>query len=98
MIGALCDGIVEVSGLGTGHDNRATERILGQLGVQIERSGTRARVHGVGLNGLRAPLSALDCGNSGTTMRLMDARVEISTQRAVSGLALPSSRPGISRN
>lgn len=71
MIGALCDGLVEVSGLGTGHDNRATERILGQLGVRIERDGTRARVHGVGLGGLRAPEGPLDCGNSGTTMRLM---------------------------
>ena len=71
MIGALCDGIVEISGLGTGHDNRATERILGQLGVAIERSGTNARVHGVGLGGLQAPELPLDCGNSGTTMRLM---------------------------
>lgn len=71
MIGALCDGRVEVSGLGTGHDNQATERILGQLGVPIDRSGARAVVHGVGLHGLQAPRGALDCGNSGTTMRLM---------------------------
>lgn len=71
MIGALCDGVVEISGLGTGHDNRATEQILRQLGVQIERDGTQARVHGVGLQGLRAPEGPLDCGNSGTTMRLM---------------------------
>ncbi len=71
MIGALCDGVVEISGLGTGHDNRATERILRQLGVQVERDGTQARVHGVGLHGLRPPDGPLDCGNSGTTMRLM---------------------------
>ena len=71
MIGALCDGVVEISGLGTGHDNRATERILRQLGVLVERDGTQARVHGVGLLGLRAPDGPLDCGNSGTTMRLM---------------------------
>lgn len=71
MLGALADGIVEVSGLGTGEDNRATQALLEAMGVRIERSGTDARVHGVGLDGLRPPEGALDCGNSGTTMRLM---------------------------
>jgi 3-phosphoshikimate 1-carboxyvinyltransferase len=71
MLGALADGLVEVSGLGTGEDNRATQAILGQLGVRIERDGTDARVWGVGLDGLRPPAGPLDCGNSGTTMRLM---------------------------
>ncbi len=71
MFGALCDGVVEVSGLGTGEDNHATGTVLGQLGVRIERDGDAARVHGVGLGGLQAPTAPLDCGNSGTTMRLM---------------------------
>ncbi|MEZ4269461.1 MAG: 3-phosphoshikimate 1-carboxyvinyltransferase [Myxococcota bacterium] len=71
MLGALADGLVEVSGLGTGEDNRATQAILQALGVRIERDGTDARVWGVGLDGLRPPSGPLDCGNSGTTMRLM---------------------------
>jgi 3-phosphoshikimate 1-carboxyvinyltransferase len=71
MFGALADGLVEVSGLGTGEDNRATQAILQALGVRIERDGTDARVWGVGLDGLRPPEGPLDCGNSGTTMRLM---------------------------
>jgi 3-phosphoshikimate 1-carboxyvinyltransferase len=71
MIGALCNGTVEVSGLGTGHDNLATGAILRQMGVAMEREGTSARVHGVGLHGLQRPDGPLDCGNSGTTMRLM---------------------------
>ncbi len=78
LIGALCDGPVEVTGLSHGEDNLATARILGQLGVRIARGiepdGTpspRATVHGVGLRGLSPPDSPLDCGNSGTTMRLM---------------------------
>ncbi len=71
MLGALADGLVEVSGLGTGEDNRATQAILQALGVRIERDGTDARVWGVGLDGLRPPAAPLDCGNSGTTMRLM---------------------------
>ena len=71
MFGALCDGLVEVTGLGSGEDNQATGTVLGQLGVRIERGGDTARVYGVGLEGLQAPTAPLDCGNSGTTMRLM---------------------------
>ena len=71
MLGALCDGVVEVSGLSEGEDNLSTARVLGQLGVRIERDGERARVHGVGLGGFTAPDGPLDCGNSGTTMRVL---------------------------
>lgn len=71
LIGALCDGAVEVTGLSDGEDNRSSAKILGQMGVRIERhGGGRATVHGVGLEGLSAPEGPLDCGNSGTTMRL----------------------------
>ncbi len=72
LIGALCDGAVEVTGLSDGEDNRSSARILQQMGVAIERHGEgRATVHGVGLDGLKAPSEPLDCGNSGTTMRLV---------------------------
>jgi 3-phosphoshikimate 1-carboxyvinyltransferase len=71
MLGALADGEVEITGLGDGGDNTATARILRQLGVRVERAGDRTRVWGVGLDGLRAPSAPLECGNSGTTMRLM---------------------------
>ncbi|MFO0747706.1 MAG: 3-phosphoshikimate 1-carboxyvinyltransferase [Myxococcota bacterium] len=74
LIGALCDGLVEVTGLSGGEDNRSSAAVLGELGVKIERDPadpTHAWVHGVGLDGLRAPTRPLDCGNSGTTMRLV---------------------------
>jgi 3-phosphoshikimate 1-carboxyvinyltransferase len=71
LIGALCDGAVEVTGLSDGEDNRSSAKILENLGVRIERHGQgRATVHGLGLDGLKAPTAPLDCGNSGTTMRL----------------------------
>ncbi len=71
LIGALCDGPVAVTGLSDGEDNRSSAKILENLGVRIERHGEgRATVHGVGLDGLKAPNAPLDCGNSGTTMRL----------------------------
>ncbi len=71
MLAALCEGVVDVHGLGSGGDNGSTARILKQLGVRLEVVGDVTRVHGVGLGGLRAPAEPLDCGNSGTTMRLM---------------------------
>jgi 3-phosphoshikimate 1-carboxyvinyltransferase len=40
------------------------------MGVGIERSGSEIVLSGVGLFGLKPPPSPLDCGNSGTTMRL----------------------------
>lgn len=74
LIGALCDGKVEVTGLSGGEDNRSSAAVLAAMGVHIERDAsdpTHAFVHGVGLDGLRAPNAPLDCGNSGTTMRLV---------------------------
>lgn len=71
LIGALCDGDVVVTGLSDGEDNRSSASLLAALGVRIERPApARAIVHGVGLDGLTAPTGPLDCGNSGTTMRL----------------------------
>jgi 3-phosphoshikimate 1-carboxyvinyltransferase len=74
LIGALCDGDVVVTGLSDGEDNRSSATLLSALGVHIERPDptdpTRVVVHGVGLHGLTAPTAPLDCGNSGTTMRL----------------------------
>jgi 3-phosphoshikimate 1-carboxyvinyltransferase len=71
LFGALCDGPVAVRGLGEGGDNRSTARALQALGVDIRLAGTEAEVRGVGFAGLRAAAAALDCGNSGTTIRMM---------------------------
>ncbi len=71
MFGALCDGAVRVEGLGDGQDNSRTAQIIGQLGVRTERVDGALIVHGVGLDGLVPPTEPLDCGNSGTTMRLL---------------------------
>jgi 3-phosphoshikimate 1-carboxyvinyltransferase len=70
LFGALADGAVEISGLGLGGDNASTMAALRALGVPIQQAGTDARVEGVGLAGLHEAACALDCGNSGTTMRL----------------------------
>jgi 3-phosphoshikimate 1-carboxyvinyltransferase len=71
LFGSLADGLVEIEGLGRGGDNVSTARALGALGVHIEISGESARVNGVGLRGFSAAAAELDCGNSGTTIRLL---------------------------
>jgi 3-phosphoshikimate 1-carboxyvinyltransferase len=70
IFSALSRGTQVVHGLSTGLDVGATARILGQLGVPIEIDGTTA-VIGEAPSGLQEPEDVLDCGNSGTTMRLM---------------------------
>jgi 3-phosphoshikimate 1-carboxyvinyltransferase len=94
LFGALADGVVEISGLGLGGDNASTMVALRALGVPIQQTGPDARVQGVGLAGLHAAVCALDCGNSGTTMRffcgLLAGRSFVST---LTGDASLSRRP-----
>jgi 3-phosphoshikimate 1-carboxyvinyltransferase len=71
LFGALADGAVEARGLGRGGDNLSTASALRALGVDIEIAGDEARVRGVGFAGLAAAAGPLDCGNSGTTIRLL---------------------------
>jgi 3-phosphoshikimate 1-carboxyvinyltransferase len=72
LFGALCEGETRITGFSHGEDNVSTAACLRAMGVEIIEPGpTELVVRGVGLDGLRAPDSALDCGNSGTTMRLL---------------------------
>ena len=72
MFAALADGVSRVDGFLEGEDTRATARIFAQMGVRIETpSPSRRVVHGVGVDGLKAPSGPLDCGNAGTGMRLL---------------------------
>jgi 3-phosphoshikimate 1-carboxyvinyltransferase len=71
LFGALADGPVEISGLGLGGDNVSTMAALRALGVPIAQAGTDVRVDGVGFAGLGEAAAPLDCGNSGTSMRLL---------------------------
>lgn len=71
MLSALSKGKSCLRGLLLGEDVKATISCFRQMGVQIEEKGKEVIVEGVGLHGLKAPAEVLDCGNSGTTMRLM---------------------------
>lgn len=72
MLGAIAEGATRISGFLEGEDALATMNIFRTLGVRIDGPGEgRVTVHGVGLRGLKAPHQILDCGNSGTSMRLL---------------------------
>jgi len=72
MLGSIAAGTTRVSGFLEGEDALATMNIFRALGVRIEGpDGGNVAVHGVGMRGLKAPGAALDCGNSGTSMRLL---------------------------
>ena len=71
MIAALADGGSRISNFSTGADCAATLSCLAQLGVGITRIANEVLIQGVGADGLQAPNALLDCGNSGTTIRLL---------------------------
>ncbi len=70
MLGAVADGVSEVSGLLTGADCLATLAAVRNMGVGVELGDEHARIHGTGWDGLRAAPGEIDLGNSGTAMRL----------------------------
>lgn len=71
MIAALAEGTSRLHGLSTADDPRSTESCLTALGVRMVEDDGAITVAGGGLNGMRAARMDLDCGNSGTTMRLL---------------------------
>ena len=71
MIAALAEGTSSIRNFSTSADCAATLSCLRALEVKIDRTGDSLLITGSGLDGLREPAMPLDCGNSGTTMRLL---------------------------
>lgn len=72
MIGSLAEGTTIVRGFLHGEDNHSTLRAFRAMGIEInEEENGVLRIAGKGLGGLQEPTDVLDCGNSGTTIRLM---------------------------
>jgi 3-phosphoshikimate 1-carboxyvinyltransferase len=73
LLAALADGRSRIRQPLAGADTKATAGALRHLGRAIpELGGTdEIVIDGAGLRGLRAPVEQLDCGNSGTTARLL---------------------------
>ena len=71
LFAALATGRSTLTNLATGDDVRATRAALDALGVGIRTGADAVIVSGNGLGGWREPEVVLDCGNSGTTMRVI---------------------------
>jgi 3-phosphoshikimate 1-carboxyvinyltransferase len=72
IFGSIAQGTTVVDGFLDGEDCLATLKAFQSMGVSIERQEqTRLIIHGVGKYGLKKPEHPLDCGNSGTSMRLL---------------------------
>ena len=71
MFGALAKGTTKVTGFLQGADCLSTISCFNKLGIEIENNKEEVLVHGKGLHGLITPSEILDCGNSGTTTRLI---------------------------
>jgi 3-phosphoshikimate 1-carboxyvinyltransferase len=75
MLAALANGTSTLANYAPGTDCRSTLTCLQLLGADISEIGDRSTnaitVMGRGLGQLRSPAQTLDCGNSGTTMRLL---------------------------
>jgi len=71
ILSALADGLTTVSSYCRGQDCLNTMRAFRAMGIAIEESPSRLRIHGKGVWGLCEPDSPIDCGNSGTGIRLL---------------------------
>jgi 3-phosphoshikimate 1-carboxyvinyltransferase len=75
MLALLAEGTSRIDGCGDGADVRSTAGIAGALGATVERlsddgRNVSYRIVSPGVDGLHQPAAALDCGNSGTSLRL----------------------------
>jgi 3-phosphoshikimate 1-carboxyvinyltransferase len=71
LLAAIATGPSRVRGILDSADVRSTAGVLRALGADVPPLGAEIVVQGVGFDGLRSPIADLDCGNSGTTARLM---------------------------
>ncbi|WP_243372923.1 3-phosphoshikimate 1-carboxyvinyltransferase [Geotalea sp. SG265] len=71
MFGSIARGVTTVKGFLRGEDNLATLNAFRSMGIVVEDDGEILKIQGKGLRGLTEPSDVIDCGNSGTSMRLM---------------------------
>jgi 3-phosphoshikimate 1-carboxyvinyltransferase len=72
LLGAVGEGETLIRGFGRSQDTESTIAAVRALGVTVHEDDVdTVRVEGVGLRGLREAEGPIDCGNSGTTLRLL---------------------------
>jgi 3-phosphoshikimate 1-carboxyvinyltransferase len=71
LFSLLSETPVRVLGLGDGADNGRSAKSITALGAKVTRDGNALVITGTGLDAMTAPTAPIDCGNSGTTIRLL---------------------------
>jgi 3-phosphoshikimate 1-carboxyvinyltransferase len=71
LLAGLAEGTSRVTGGSLGEDNLSTLGALRAMGIRSAEEEGALIIEGRGLHGLSAPEGPIDCGNSGTTMRLL---------------------------
>jgi 3-phosphoshikimate 1-carboxyvinyltransferase len=72
ILGAMAVGETRITGLLEGQDVLDTAKAMEAFGAEVEHLGPGEwAVHGVGVGGFAEPLNLIDCGNSGTGVRLI---------------------------
>jgi len=71
ILGAMTVGETKVTGLLEGEDVLDTAKAMQAFGAQVEKRGETWHVNGLGVGGFLEPEQVIDCGNSGTGVRLI---------------------------
>ncbi|MBN9888395.1 3-phosphoshikimate 1-carboxyvinyltransferase [Salipiger abyssi] len=71
ILGAMAVGETRVTGLLEGQDVLDTAKAMRAFGAEVEKRGDTWHVQGVGVGGFAEPDRVIDCGNSGTGVRLI---------------------------
>jgi 3-phosphoshikimate 1-carboxyvinyltransferase len=71
LFAAMADGRSRVVGLAGGDDVFRTRRALAQVGVRSTIAGSAVTVEGRGVDAFTEPAAVVDCGNSGTSIRML---------------------------
>lgn len=71
LFASLGEGLSEIHNFPSAADPQSTKSCVEALGIEVREENGVLFVHGKGMHGWRAPAGPLDCGNSGTTMRML---------------------------
>tara|TARA_B100000927_G_scaffold288619_1_gene283530 strand:+ start:550 stop:1869 length:1320 start_codon:yes stop_codon:yes gene_type:complete len=71
IFGSLCVGKTTITGLLESEDVKKTIEAVRQLGAKVDKKNDKWEVYGFGVGGFTSPENVIDCGNSGTTCRLL---------------------------
>lgn len=94
ILGAMAVGETRITGLLEGQDVLDTGKAMQAFGAEVTKTGDVWSVHGVGTGGFAEPDQVIDCGNSGTGVRLiMGAMATCPITATFTGDASLNSRP-----